>query len=216
MKYYKHLIGLVILAFGIIGIVRAKLGAAPIDAFNYFLYRLLEKNGINVTLGTIVFSVGTFSTLLTYILTKDKTLLVSFGLLFVLSVFIDGWDLLFGLIPEVVIGHLGFRIPLVIFSFMIVNVGVAMTMSTGLPTMPYERLLVHIDQNINNLSISKIFIDGTFLILAIILGLYLDILFEQVFIMTVVIAFFTGFFVKRFLKVIQKIEQKGVIVSETK
>lgn len=214
MKYLKHILGFTLISFGIVGIIRAQLGASPMDAFNVFLHMLLQNHGINVTLGTVVFVIGALATLLTYILTKDKKLIFSFIFLMLLSLFVDGWNYLFGLIPEEILSHLAYRIPSAIIVFFIMCFGVALTLTTGLPTLPYERLLLHIDKNINNISISKIFIDGTFFIAAIVLGLILgvDVLFQQVHIMTFVIAFFTGVVVKRFVNILKK----GVVVHEIK
>ena len=215
MKYFKHILGFILIALGVVGIIRAELGASPMDAFNYFLYTFLSENGIFVTLGTVIFVIGTIVTIMTYVLTKDKTLIVSFFLLLLVGVVVDLWNLVFGLIPEAFLSHMAFRLISAILSFFIICYGLALTLSTGLPTSPYERLLMHIDKNINNLSISKIFIDGTFFVLAIILGLVLNRLFEQVFIMTFVIAFFTGVTAKMFLKIIKR-SKKGEVVHETK
>ncbi len=213
MKYFKHILGFTLISFGIVGIIRARLGASPIDAFNVFLHTILANNGINVTLGTVVFVMGVFATILTYVLTKDKKLIYSFLFLLCLSVFVDGWNYLYGLIPSEILTHMAYRVTSAILVFFIMCYGVALTLLSGLPTLPYERLLLHIDKNIHNISISKIFIDGTFFIGAIVLGLILGIehLFEQVFIMTFVIAFFTGVVVKFFIKKIKK----GVVNHET-
>ncbi len=215
MKYFKHILGFILIGFGIVGIIQAKLGASPIDAFNFFLYTLLKQNGIIVTLGTVIFVIGTLATILTYILTKDKSLIISFVFLLLLSLVVDGWNVLYGLLPEVLLNHIVYRIVSAILVFFIMCYGVALTMTSGLPTLPYERLLLHIDKNIHNISISKIFIDGTFFVLAIVLGLILEQLFEQVFIMTFVIAFFTGICVKQFINIINNKSKKGVVVHET-
>ena len=152
---------------------------------------------------------------MTYFLTKDKSLIFSFIFLLILSVVIDGWNALFGLIPVSILEHLAFRISIAAISFFVMCYGVALTLHTKLPTLPYERLLLHIDKNINNISISKIFIDGTFFIFAVILGLIIHKLFEQVHVMTFIIAFFTGICVKWFSKLIDQKSQKGVVTDET-
>jgi len=208
MKYLKHTLGFTLVALGIVGIIHAKLGASPLDAFNVFLHQLLVENNIHVTLGTVIFVIGTLVTVFTFVLTKDKTLIVSFIFLLVLSVIVDGWNYLFGFIPASIIENLVFRISDAIISYMILCYGVALTLSTELPASPYEKLMLHIDKNIHNISISKIFIDGSFFVAAIILGWLTGHLFEQVFIMTFIIAFFTGVVVKYFLSKIQK-KQKG-------
>ena len=214
MKYFKHVMGFILIALGIVLVIHAKLGASPMDAFNVFLYTLLMENGITITLGTIIFIIGTLATIFTYILTKDKSLIISYAFLLLLSVVVDGWNALFGLIPDAIITHLAYRIISAIFAFLLMCYGVSLTLTSGLPTMPYERLLLHIDKNINNISISKIFIDGTFFTLAVILGIYLNRLFEQVSIMTFVIAFFTGIVVKNIIKLMNHKNQKGVVVHE--
>jgi uncharacterized membrane protein YczE len=69
---------------------------------------------------------------------------------------------------------------------------------------PYEQLMLIIDRKVHNLGLSKMMIEGTFLIFAIILGIYTKLLWEQVFVMTVVIALVNGplshFFAKKFIK----------------
>lgn len=204
MKYFKHTLGFVLVALGIVGIIHAKLGASPLDAFNVFLYTLLNEHQVPVTLGTVIFVIGTIVTLFTFLLTKDKSLVISFVFLLFLSVIVDGWNYLFAFIPESIISHIAFRIADAAIAYAILCFGVALTLSTGLPASPYEKLMLHIDKSINNISISKIFIDGTFFIAAIILGWITGHLFEQVFIMTIIIAFFTGIVVKYFLMIIQK------------
>lgn len=216
MKYFRHILGFLLIAFGIVGIVNAKLGASPIDAFNVFFKIWLSEQGLDITLGTVVFINGTLATLLTYILTKDKSLIISFLFIFLISAFVDGWNYLYGFIPHMIQTNLVYRIFSALTVFFIMTYGVALTLSSKLPTLPYERLLLHIDKNINNISISKVFIDGTFFVGAIVLGLILDRLFEQVFIMTFIIAFFTGIVVKMFLKIINNKSKKGVVVHETK
>ncbi len=216
MKYLKHISGFILIAFGIVGVIRTQLGASPIDAFNYYLFVILRDAGLSVTLGTVIFIIGTLATILTYILTKDKRLIFSFIFLTLLSLVVDGWNALFGLLPEVVFELLIYRMITAGVAFFMMCFGVAITMSTGLPMLPYERLLLHIDKKRDNISVSKIFIDGTFFVLAIALGLYLQRLTEQVFVMTFIIAFFTGVFVNIFLKFIKKDAQKGVVIHETK
>jgi uncharacterized protein len=196
-KYSYHLLGFITIAFGIVGVIFSKLGAAPIDAFNYFVYLLTP-----LSLGTIAIITGLVISFISYLIERKKDMIVSVIFLFVVGIFIDIWKYLFELIPNEMSINFYFRIPLALISIFIISFGVAMTITSGLPSSPFERLLIIINKKIKNLKLSKILIEATFFVFAVILGLITKKLFEQVHIYTVVLVIFIGPLIEYFVNIL--------------
>jgi len=206
-KIFYHVIGFVMVAFGIVGIIFSRLGASPIDAFNYFLYTLTP-----LSLGTVAVLLGLTVSLVCYLLERKKDMIYSVIFLFIIGILIDSWKFLFELLPTPLIESFYFRIPLAAFSLFVVSFGVAITMTTGLPSLPFERLLQIMNKKIHSIKWTKIIIEGTFFILAVILGTITKQLFEQVHVFTVVLVFFTGPLISMFVDIIERKKIKGEIV----
>jgi uncharacterized protein len=187
--------GFVIISIGIVGIIMSRLGAAPIDAFNYFVYTLTPYS-----LGTIAILTGLLAAAVAFAIEKKKDIWISVAFLFLIGLLIDLWKYLFEMIPQDILTSYYFRVPLAAFSLIIVSYGVSLTIVSGLPSSPFERLLLALTKYTKNLMLTKIAIEGTFLILAIILGILSGQLFEQVHIYTVVLTFSIGPLVSVFMK----------------
>jgi len=200
-------LGFVMVAFGIVGIIFSRLGASPIDAFNYFLYTLTP-----LSLGTVAVLLGLSVSLLCFILERKKDMIYSVIFLFIIGILIDSWKFLFELLPNQFIDSFYVRIPLAGLSLLIVSIGVALTMTTGLPSLPFERLLQIMNKKIHSIKWTKIIIEGTFFILAVILGTITKQLFEQVHVFTVVLVIFTGPLISMFVDIIERKKIKGEIV----
>ncbi len=198
-KILIQLSGFFIIAFGIVGIVFSRLGASPIDAFNYFMYTITP-----LSLGTLTVLSGVMVALICFVIERKWSILFSILFLITVGVFVDSWKYVFDQLPAAWFENYAIRIPLAAFSLLLITIGVALTISTGLIMAPYEQLMLIIDRKVHNLGLSKMMIEGTFLIFAIILGIYTKLLWEQVFVMTVVIALVNGplshFFAKKFIK----------------
>lgn len=209
-KIIIQLTGFFICALGIVGIIYARLGASPIDAFNYFV-----STTTPLTLGTVTVLSGFFVSLICFIV--DKKWSIIFSMLFLLSVgiFVDGWKFIFDLIPSIWLEQLLIRIPLAIISLLLIAFGVSMTISTGLMMAPYEQLMLIIDRKIHHLGLSKMMIEGTFLIFAVMMGIYTKQLWDQVFVMTIVIALVNGPLTHIFVNIIKK-RKKEEMLHETK
>ncbi|MDO9629566.1 MAG: hypothetical protein Q7I99_06670 [Acholeplasmataceae bacterium] len=209
-KVFYHVIGFVLVAFGIVGIIFSRLGASPIDAFNYFLYTLTP-----LSLGTVAVLLGLTVSLVCFLIEKKKDMIYSVIFLFIIGILIDSWKFLFEFIPADVLISFYFRIPLAIFSLFVVCFGVAITMTTGLPSLPFERLLYIINKKVKSIKWTKIMIEGTFFIFAVILGTITNQLFEQVHVFTVVLVMFTGPLISMFIDIINKKRIKGEITYAT-
>ncbi len=71
-----------------------------------------------------------------------------------------------------------------------------------------------INNKVKNLSYSKIIVEGSFFILAVILGLITQKLFEQVHVFTVIMTFMMGILVGIFSNIYNKKNKKGDIIYE--
>lgn len=208
-KIIIQLLGFFIVGFGIVGIIYSKLGAAPIDAFNYFVYTITP-----LSLGTLTVMSGVIVALICFIVERKWSIIFSVLFLFTVGVFVDGWKFIFDLLPASYLNELWVRIPLALLSLLLITFGVALTISTGLTMAPYEQLMLIIDRKVHNLGLSKMMIEGTFLLMAIALGIYTKQLWDQVFVMTIVITLVNGPLSHQFLKMIKK-NQKGEMMHET-
>lgn len=219
MKQYKkiiwHTLGFIIIALGITNIITSKLGASPVDAFNYFLHFFAIKMIPLITLGTVIIITGLVVTLIAYLFNKDKNMLISAIFIFVVGIFVDMWLFLFGFVPDSLLNLMVMRIFLATSGMILCAIGVSITILTGLPSSPYERLMLIIDEKIDNITVSKIIVESSFLVLAVILGLSANILFEQVHIFTVVMTFMMGILVGIFTKIMSKRILKGELENGT-
>jgi uncharacterized membrane protein YczE len=203
------MLGFFIVALGIVGIVYARLGAAPIDAFNYFVYTITP-----LSLGTLTVMSGVLVAVICFIIDRKWSILISVGFLFTVGIFVDAWKWVFDLLPAVLFMELYYRIPLALISLFFITFGVALTISTGLTMAPYEQLMLIINRKVHHLGLSKMMIEGTFLVMAIILGIYTRQLWDQVFVMTVIITLVNGPLSHYFYTLIKK--RKEVLYYETK
>lgn len=210
-KIILHTLGFIIIALGISNILTSKLGASPIDAFNYFLHKIVINFIPSLTLGTVIIFTGLVVTLLAFIFNKNKNMIISAIFLFVVGIFVDMWMFILGYIPDQIVNLMMIRILLAISGMLLCSFGVAVTILTGLPASPYERMMLVIHEKINNLAIAKIIVEGSFFLIAITLGLLTQSLFEQVNIFTIVMTFSIGPLVLLFSNMIKKKYFKGEI-----
>jgi uncharacterized membrane protein YczE len=214
-KIILHTLGFIVIALGISNILTSKLGASPVDAFNYFFHKIVSNFLPAITLGTIIIITGLLVTLLAFVFNKNKNMMISAIFLFVVGIFVDMWMLLLGYIPDQILSLMIIRILLAISGMLLCSFGVAVTILTGLPPSPYERLMLVIHEKINNLAIAKIMVEGSFFLIAVILGLLTQSLFEQVNIFTIVMTFSIGPLVLLFSNMIKKRILKGEIKNES-
>ncbi len=208
MKLFEHVMGFIVISLGIIFVINAQLGAGAMDAFNYYLAALLSKYSNFVTLGRIAIVNGTVVMFFTYFLSRDKKVFISFIYLFIVGNFIDMWQWVFNFVPGSIYDSLLERVILASIGVLVVSFGVSMTLLSGHQPSPFESLLVVLDKKINNISITKTLIDGTYLIASFVLGYFYGDIFEQIGLFTIVLTFLTGFFVKHFSNHISRFKSR--------
>jgi uncharacterized protein len=214
-KIILHTLGFIVIALGISNILTSKLGASPVDAFNYFFHKILINFIPEITLGTIVIITGLIVTLLAFIFNKNKNMMISAIFLFVVGIFVDLWMFLLGYIPDQVISLMIVRILLAVSGMLLCSFGVAITILTGIPASPYERLMLVIYEKNNNLAVAKIIVEGSFFLIAVALGLLTQSLLEQVNVFTIVMTFSIGPLVLLFSNMIKKRILKGELKNGT-
>jgi len=200
------MLGFVIISLGIVGVIFSRLGATPVDAFNYYIYTLTP-----LSLGTIVIFTGLFVTLLAFIFNPTKDIIISASFIFLVGILIDGWKLVFELVPLSLYDNLLIRIVMASLSLVLIAFGVAVTITTGLATSPYEKLMMVLNKKIKSVQFSKMIIEGTFLLLAVILGIITDQLFDQINVFTVLLVLVNGPLIGMFARMIDKNVSKGEI-----
>lgn len=214
IRVFYHTMGFIIIALGISSILNSNLGASPIDAFNYFLQKIIVTYLPWATIGRVIIFTGLVVTVLTFLLNLELNMIISAVFLFVVGNFVDAWNLVFDLIPTQTTAILSIRILMASGGMLLCAFGVSITILTGLPASPYERLMLVIYKKIKVLSLSKIIVEGSFFIIAIILGLITKSLFEQVHVFTVVMTFMMGILVGMFTNILKNINKKGEIIYE--
>lgn len=170
-KIIIHIIALLFLAFGIASIVLAKIGAAPLDASNAFLSDL--TNG-KLSLGITTFMTNTLMTFIILFFTKKPKILISLLVSLILSGFIDLWVNIYGNIPIELMGHLCFRIGIVILAILIITVSTGILIANDLILSPYDEFVLFISTKTNSYKKGRLLVDFTYFVIAIILGLTLN------------------------------------------
>ncbi len=211
-RVLMHITGFAIIAFGIVGIIVSKVGATPIDAFNYFVYVLTPDV---ITLGTVTVATGLVVSLVVYLIDRNPSILASIAFLFVVGIFVDVWKVAYDGLPATWFVSLWVRIPWALACLVIVSFGAALTLSSGLPPSPFECLMLIIDRKVKNLQRSKMMIEGTFFMLAILLGLISQRLFEQVNVYTLVLVLTIGRMIAYFVRRIEHVQEKRLKPYET-
>lgn len=208
-KYIIHIIGIGILTLGIAGIITVELGASPVDAFNVFMYNLINSDITNpkITLGTVSITTGVLIALHNFIKKPEKEVIVSLTFLLFIGFFIDTWKYMFGLIPHEIIFNMFIRILVSILSLNFLAIGTATSITSGVPAGPYEKLLLIVNEKFNNVNLSKTIIEGFFFVLALITGLIANMLFKQVNIMTIIIIVLTGPLTSIYVNIIKNIKK---------
>jgi uncharacterized protein len=210
-KYMVHIFGFFLVAFGVVGVIYAGRGAAPVDAFNYFVWTLTP-----LSLGTIAVITGLSVALIAFMFDQNKSMILSILFLFSIGIFIDGWKLVYELLPLGTFDSDFVSYPFALFCIVIIAVGTSITITTGLPSSPFERLMLVLDRKVHSIQYSKMIIEGMFFLLAIILGLITNLLFEQVNVVTILLTLLNGPLVGLFSGIIMKEKnKKGVNIYAT-
>lgn len=205
-----HVLGFIILALGIAALITSRLGSSPADAYHYFLSEITP-----LSIG--MFAILTSFTLafIAFIIERNKDIIIGFLFSVILGSFIDIWlDYLFKLIDQSFLDLILVRIILAVVALILIALGTAMTLITNLPTSPYDRMMVILNKKTNNISLSKLILESTFMVLALSVGFIATKLnpsvkiWDQIFIFSFLLMIFIGPIIQLFVHLFNKFKRK--------
>lgn len=169
MKLFKrlllHVFGYAIVSFGISVIIQANIGLFPYDAISSYISDLL---GNKIGIGTASIIVSFIIAVLNFILIKKWRTFLSMMNAVIVGVLIDLFMILVsgisvtGTFYPYIVGLVG---------LIISGIGIAVVIfNESLPVAPSEQLLIYLNTKTHRPLISKLIIEGSLLITAIILG----------------------------------------------
>lgn len=211
---FFQVFGLVLLALGISGGLVGGLGSGAVDAFAFGFYKL---TGI-LDQGTWTFIVNGTLVIILILLTRKWRILLSVIVLLILTVAINlgislyEWifnftffDNVTGISNNLLIdGQLFNAIWVSILSLIVMAVGVALLIVHKGILSPYDEWSIFLKEKFNSYTIGKIVLDGTFLILGLVLGFINGRPFEQIGFFSIVLVMFLGPTTSLFLKIFNK------------
>lgn len=223
IKLIVYLLGIILVGFGVQIIIYTNVGTAPIDAMNYYLARIYlqlfnnsDFSKLKTTIGVASLAFGTLTVLVLFIITKNKTLIFTWLNIFIVSLVISIWGLLFDTFNPLNTTFF-IRALVALLGILIISFGVFLVIVTEFPAGPPEEIMRLINKKTNNLFVAKLLAETFYLVLAcismIISVTIIDgngVEFTQVGIFTIVTLILTSVFVSLFDLAYRKLVVKKV------
>lgn len=169
-------IGTAVFTLGVASLVVAGLGAGPLDAAAYF-----ASVKFGLTQGMWTFILNGFLALLLLLFQRKPAIIFNIVMLIFIGVLIDGWIYLLEKIYTISLpttlymtSGMAPALILAIIGFVTIGFGVSVLIHNELVLSPLDEFTVFLSGFTKKYFVAKITIDGSFLILAIILGLIGD------------------------------------------
>lgn len=216
-KLLKQILGMLLYSFGVAAIVFSSLGSSPIDAATYFMNDLIPffdelipgMPGIGIWL--IIFNI--LIALLLVFLNKQysiwKNIIVSIviGLTVNLAIFI--YRNIFNVSDLLTDNHNIFlKILVSFFGINFMSFGIAYLAHNNLEATPFDELALYLEKTIKKYYISKIILDGSFLLIALLLGFISGDPLIQIGWFTIVVLALLGPFINMYINLLTKITKK--------
>lgn len=191
-----QLLGMLFYSFGVAGIVFSSLGASPIDAATYYANELIpifndlipnmSGQGVWLIVFNIIIAIGLLITFKRKNIWINVIVSVAIGLLFNLGLFT--YQSLFNIKGVMSSSNNVFiRILIAFIGINFMSFGIAYLAVNQLYGTPFDELAIEVEKSIKKYYISKIILDGSFLIIATILGLVYKDVFKQIGLFTIVV-----------------------------
>lgn len=166
-----HTMGYLILGLGIMLIIKTKIGSFPYDATVYYLMKIINVKEIDFGITSII--TGGIITIINFILIRKKEVFFSFLLILVFGFVLSFWG---WFLPDSIYQgtfHLDFLIALL--GITIVSIALAIIIQNKrFPTSPPEMSLIYLIGKTKNPFISKLIIELTFILIALIMAFILN------------------------------------------
>lgn len=215
-KLLIQLLALLIYGFGIAAIVFSQVGASPFDAVINYTGRLLpipipgfEQQAIWLFLWSAIF------TLVVFIFTRKKKVVLSLVVSLVISLFVNLWLKVLFLIPVTtmnIFSSYGIGLAgLICLAF-----GIGLLIANDLIMTPYDEVAVLLESKTGKFAIAKSILDGSSLVLAIILALIIGrpdgkLLGNQIGFFSAIVVFGLGPLIGLFTKLLKKGKKRNEI-----
>lgn len=183
-KLSWHTLGSILIGLGVQTIIYSYLGAAPLDALTYYVTRIYLQlfnqsnfDSLYSLIGITSLVVGTIVTFVLVLVQRKKQLIFTWLNILLVSLTIFLWGLLFNnFTPS---DFFILRLVYGISGIAILSIGVTLTVVSGLPAGPHEELLRLYNNKINNMFLSKLIVEGTYLVLAFIMMIISEIVIDK-------------------------------------
>lgn len=213
IKIIRQVVALLFYSFGVSLIVFSTLGASPIDAATYYANELIPVfnnlipnftgQGIWLIIFNMIIAIGL------YIVCKKRNIWINV----LISVFIGllfnlGWFTYSKLFGDINGYKVGVKIIMAFIGINLMAFGIAYLAAHKLYATPFDELAIKLEETTKRYFLSKIILDGSFLIIAFVLGLIYGNVFEQIGIFTIVVLAFLGPFINLYINIIDKFKNK--------
>ncbi|VEU80822.1 YczE/YyaS/YitT family protein [Haploplasma axanthum] len=207
-KVVFEIIGIILLALGVTGIIVTELGASSLDAFNVFFGKLVK-----IETGTATLITNAVIAVILFALTRNFKLVFSIVVGILIGLCINFWQPLLNNIFNIgdansIMNHYWFSIPFGLVSIVIVAIGAAILIIEKLPMSSYDELTLYLSKKIGSYHKTKVLLDTFFLILAIILGLITKLLTTQINFFTIIVVIGVGPTINFILRIYEKRKEK--------
>ena len=203
VSFIFYTLGIFVLSLGVTMTLLSNLGAGGWDALTANIAKL---TGIQVGTGTFI--LGIILVLLTSILERKKPNLSALLVSYITGIFINFWY--YTIFNQIELENFEIRLVVVILGVIIIGIGIgcAMIFVTNYPKNHTETFIFAVAERLKTIyRTSKVGMDNTALILALILGWVLKD-FRNIGIGTILNTFCTGYIIHFILPIIEKIYRK--------
>ncbi|MCF7925959.1 MAG: hypothetical protein K9L74_00075 [Candidatus Izimaplasma sp.] len=199
MNVVLYLLGSVFIALGVVLMLKSHLGVPTWDTLHYSIHVLF-----NITLGTAVFLVAFITTIIVVIMRKKKVYLFMMIPVVIVSVLVDVLNLV--IFENLVVNTWQNQVLLFVSGILLLPLGGATLIITKYPAGVFDELmLVIMDiQNTSNLIKTRVIIELSAVIVALILGIIAGINFGMINIGTLISGISVGYLVKLYLRIFER------------
>ena len=173
---FFQILSLILLALGVAGVIISGLGAGAVDALAYFLLRSTKL--LNVGNWTIIINVS----LVLFLIIATRKLAVLFTLLVVfvmgeaINIWINSFEKIFNLVLKdgqtlFSTDRLLIAIIIALVSLVVMAISVAIMIKEKTVKSPYDEFAIFLADKLNNYSLAKILLDGTFMLVAFLIAI---------------------------------------------
>jgi|SRR5690625_273595 len=221
----NQIIGMLFYSFGVSAIVFTSLGASPIDAATYYANELIpifdgiipnmSGQGVWLIIFNTIIAIGLLIFSKRYNIWINILVSISIGLIFNLGLFT--YQKIFNITGVMNnSSSLLLRIGIAFIGINMMSFGIAYLAYKKLYGTPFDELAIEVEKSIKKYYLSKIILDGSFLIIASILGIIYKDIFKQIGLFTIVVLAGLGPLINIYINILTKNKNRKEMNNELK